>query len=136
MDGLDPELRQRVVAARVARLATVRPEGTPHLVPVTFVLDGWSIVTVVDHKPKRTTALQRLRNIEANSAVSVLVDHYGDDWTRLWWARADGTARVVAASEAPNAIDLLMAKYAPYRQQPPEGPVIVVTVDRWTVWAA
>lgn len=134
MDGLDPDLHQRVVAARVARLATVRPDGIPHVVPVTFALDGWSIVTAVDHKPKGTTALQRLRNIDANPAVSVLVDHYDDDWTRLWWARADGTARVVAAPDAPNAVELLVAKYTPYRHRPPQGPVIVVTVDRWAAW--
>lgn len=136
MDGLEPGLRQRVAAARVARLATLRPDGTPHVVPVTFALDGWAIVTAVDHKPKGTTALQRLRNIEATPAVSVLVDHYDDDWTQLWWVRADGTARVVDVPDAPTAVELLVAKYAPYRDQPPQGPVIVVTVDRWAAWAA
>lgn len=134
MNELAPALRARVVAARVARLATIRPDGTPHVIPITFVLDGRSIVTAIDHKPKRTTDLQRLRNIHANPAVAVLVDHYDDDWARLWWARADGTARVVAAPDAAEALDLLAVKYAPYRQRRPEGPVIVVTVDRWSAW--
>lgn len=136
MEEMDPRLRERVVAARVARLATVRPDVTPHVVPITFAVDGWSIVTAIDHKPKRTTDLQRLRNVEANPAVSVLVDHYDDDWRRLWWARADGTARAVAAPDAAEALELLAAKYAAYRHRPPEGPVIVVTVDRWKTWTA
>lgn len=136
VDDMDPELRDLVGVARVARLATIRPDATPHVVPITFALDGWSIVSAIDHKPKRTTDLQRLRNIDVNPAVSVLVDHYDDDWARLWWARADGTARVVAAPDAAEALELLAAKYTPYRQRPPEGPVIVVTVDRWKTWTA
>lgn len=136
MDELDPEMRRLVVAARVARLATVRPDASPHIVAMTFAVMGRSIVTAIDHKPKRTTQLQRLRNIEANPAASVLVDHYDDDWARLWWARADGTARIVAASDATDAVELLVAKYPPYRQRRPEGPVIVVTIDRWRAWAA
>lgn len=133
---LDPELRRRVGAARVARLATVRPDATPHIVPITFALAGRSIVTAVDDKPKRTTALQRLRNIAANPAVSVLIDHYDDDWNRLWWARADGTATLGDAEAASDALDVLAAKYQPYRNHRPQGPVIVVTVDRWTAWSA
>lgn len=136
MERLDPELRLRVTAARVARLATVRPDATPHVVPITFALAGQSIVTAIDHKPKRTVALQRLRNIEAHPAVSVLVDHYDEDWTRLWWARADGTARIAAAADVDEAVELLVDKYAPYRQRRPDGPVIVVTVERWTAWVA
>lgn len=133
---LDPELRRRVAAARVARLATVRPDATPHVVPITFALAGRSIVTAVDDKPERTTALQRLRNIAANPAVSVLIDHYDDDWDRLWWARADGTATLGDAKAASDALDVLAAKYQPYRNRRPQGPVVVVTVDRWTAWSA
>ena len=123
--------------ARVARLATVRPDGRPHVVPVTFVFDGTTIVTAIDHKPKTTTSLQRLRNIEANPVASVLVDHYDDDWSRLWWLRADGSVRVVPDGAAwREAIERLTAKYSPYREDPPDGPVIVVTVDRWSSWSA
>lgn len=136
MLGLEPELRRRVEAARVARLATVRPDATPHIVPITFALAGRSIVTAVDHKPKRTTALQRLRNIATNPAVSVLIDHYDDDWNQLWWARADGTATIGDTETAPDALDMLAAKYEPYRNNRPQGPVVVVTVDRWTAWSA
>ena len=87
--------RELFASVRVARLATVDPGGRPHLVPITFALDGDAIVTAVDHKPKSTTKLRRLENIAANPEVSVLADRYEDDWSRLWWARADGTARVI-----------------------------------------
>lgn len=136
MRGLDPKWRRRVGAAHVARLATVRADATPHIVPITFALAGRSIVTAVDDKPKRTMALQRLRNIAANPAVSVLVDHYDDDWNQLWWVRADGTATTLDTEAAPGALDVLAAKYEPYWDHRPQGPVIVVTVDRWSAWSA
>jgi len=133
---LDPGLRARVVREPVARLATVRPDGLPHVVPVTFALDGDTIVTAVDQKPKTTTSLQRLRNIDAHPVASVVIDHYEDDWSRLWWVRADGAARVEHAGAArEQALGWLVEKYAPYRQSRPRGPVIVVTVERWTAWA-
>jgi PPOX class probable F420-dependent enzyme len=137
MGDLEAAMRDRVTDARVARLATVRPDGRPHVVPITFAVDADTIVTAIDHKPKTTTSLQRLRNIESHPGVSVLVDHYEDDWTRLWWVRADGTARL--ASEGPErerAIGRLVDKYPPYRSDPPSGPVIVVTVESWASWSA
>ncbi len=77
-----------------------------------------TLVTAVDHKPKRTTALRRLANIAANPQVSVLVDHYEDDWDRLWWARADGRARVVPAGQdlelRATALDALAGRYRQY----------------------
>ena len=102
--------------------------------PVTFaVIDDDTIVTAVDHKPKRTKALARLRNIEAHPAVSVLADEYDDaDWSRLWWARADGVARVLDAS--PRAVSLLVARYPQYAELPPAGPVIEIEVTRWSGW--
>lgn len=132
---LTPALRTRVARARVARLATVRPDGTPHVVAITFALDGDTVVTAVDHKPKTTTGLQRLRNIEAHPVASVIVDHYEEDWSRLWWVRGDGPAQVVKDGPAHQAaVEHLVEKYAPYRDRPPQGPVIVVTVRRWAWW--
>ena len=125
--------RARFAAARVARLATVRSDGTPHLVPVTFALRGDTVVIAVDHKPKRTNDLQRLRNIEANPRVSLLADEYTEDWTRLWWVRADGTARVLRDGEPPAE---LVAKYPQYAKRPPAGPVIHVAITSWRGWAA
>ena len=127
------DARARFAAARVARLATADADGRPHLVPMTFALLGDdTIVSAVDRKPKRTTALKRLENIAANPRVAVLVDHYADDWSELWWARADGTARVV--DEPPPAA--LVERYAPYRERPPEGPLVIIDVERWSGWSA
>jgi PPOX class probable F420-dependent enzyme len=130
--------RERFAAARVARLATADAAGRPHLVPIVFAVAGDVIYSAVDAKPKRSTALRRLANIAANPRVSVLVDHYDDDWAALWWVRADGTARVLDAGspEGAEAVALLVARYMPYRGQPPPGPVIAVDVERWSGWRA
>lgn len=130
-------MRERLGRARVARLASIGPTGRPHLVPITFVLDGDRIYFAVDSKPKRTTDLQRLRNIAANPSVAVLADHYDEDWTSLWWVRADGEARVLAAgTEADRAVDLLGERYAQYRQARPSGPVVAISIHTMSGWAA
>jgi PPOX class probable F420-dependent enzyme len=136
-----PVARSRFASARVARLATAGGDGAPHLVPITFaVLGAATLVSAVDAKPKRTTALRRLANISANPAVCVLVDHYAEDWSQLWWARADGTARVVAPGFEPAlraaAIAALAARYPPYGERLPEGDLVVITVQRWSGWSA
>ncbi len=87
----------------------------------------------MDEKPKRTRRLQRLRNIEANPQVEVLVDHYEEDWTRLWWVRLRGTARVV---DDRRAIELLAAKYPQYADRPPEGPVVAIAIEERAEWSA
>jgi len=129
-------MRRRLAEARVAHLATVGPGSRPHIVPITFALDGDTIYFAVDAKPKRTTDLQRLRNIAANPAVAVLVDHYDEDWTRLWWVRVDGHARVLGPGRSDRAVDLLMDRYAQYRQARPSGPVVEISVDRISGWSA
>jgi PPOX class probable F420-dependent enzyme len=130
--------RARFAAARVARLATVDATGAPHLVPIVFAVDGDTIVSAVDAKPKRTPALRRLENVRAHPRVAVLADHYEDDWSTLWWVRADGTGRVLepAADEARRALDLLEERYAQYGASRPEGPVLAIAVERWSGWAA
>lgn len=133
------EARRRFAAARVARLATADGAGRPHLVPITFAVDGDVLLSAVDHKPKRTTALRRLANVAANSQVSVLVDHYDDaDWSRLWWVRADGVGRVLEPGEpaARRAVALLAGRYPAYGERPPAGPVLEIEVRRWSGWAA
>jgi PPOX class probable F420-dependent enzyme len=130
------EARRRFAAARVARLATVGAGSQPHIVPIVFALAGETIYSVVDAKPKRTTELQRLRNVASSPRASVLADHYDDtDWDALWWVRADGTARVLGLdeSEAASAVQLLARRYP---QQRPQGPVLAVDVERWSGWAA
>jgi PPOX class probable F420-dependent enzyme len=130
------EARARFATARVARLATIDAGGRPHLVPIVFAVDADHVYSVVDAKPKRTTALQRLANVRANPAVAVLVDHYDDaDWNALWWVRADGAARVLSApdDEAAHALGLLAGRYP---QQHPTGDVLAIDVARWSGWSA
>jgi PPOX class probable F420-dependent enzyme len=136
--NLDPaEARRRFAAAPVARLATVGPAGQPHLVPVTFAVDGERVYTAVDAKPKTTTDLRRLRNIAVDPRVAVLADHYEADWAALWWARADGTAVLLdRPADMAGPLRLLAARYPQYRASPPAGPVIRIQVTRWTGWAA
>lgn len=111
--------------------------GRPHLVPITFVVDGDLVFHTVDHKPKRTTELKRLRNIAANPQVCVLCDHYTEDWSRLWWVRADGVAELwTDPTRCDPVVRMLAAKYPQYVGQPPAGPVVAVTVTRWSGWAA
>jgi len=127
--------RRRLGDALVARLATVGSK--PHIVPICFALDGDTLYFAIDHKPKRTTDLQRLRNIAANPSVAVLVDHYDDDWSKLWWVRVDGTARVhQAGDESERAFALLAARYSQYRENRPDGPVVAIRIDRLTGWSA
>ena len=101
MPALDPdEQRARVAVARVARLATLRADGTARLVPITFVLlDGLVCSAVDEVKPKRSTRLARLADVRRDPRAAVLVDHYAEDWTRLWWVRIDGTAAVHETGE-------------------------------------
>jgi len=129
-------MRRRLQEARVARLATVDAEGRPHLVPIAFAHDDENLYFAVDDKPKRRRDLKRLRNIAGNPRVSVLVDHYEDDWARLWWVRLDGVANVLDHdTEAQRAIDLLVRKYAQYARTRPQGPVVVIKIEHMTGWS-
>jgi len=130
------EARRRFTGASVARLATVSAGTAPHLVPMVFAVDGDVVYTAVDAKPKSTTALRRLSNIDVNPRVSILVDHYVDDWRLLWWVRADGTARRGEDADLSRAITLLTLRYPQYRDEPPSGPAIVVHIDHWSGWRA
>jgi PPOX class probable F420-dependent enzyme len=131
----DATMRSRVAAAEIGRLATVTTGGRPHLVPCCFVLHDETIYSAVDHKPKSTPRLRRLTNLRANPNASLLVDHYADDWSTLWWVRADGTGRILdAGPDLESAIALLVAKYHQYRDEPPAGPVIAIDVDAWRAW--
>ena len=131
------EARSRFAAERVARLATVRSDGSPHLVPIVFALDDETIVFAVDDKPKATRKLQRLANIRGDPRVSVLVDHYDEDWTAVWWVRVDGRARVVDAGPAlDRAVALLAQKYHQYAAGPPPGPAVLIDAETWRWWSS
>ena len=146
----ESEARRRFAAGRVGRLATVRPHGAPHLVPVVFALVDEVIYIAVDGKPKTSTSLQRLANIEATGRASLLVDHYDEDWSALWWVRVDGSAQVLTDDNAGDppagtpgrsaqirlAFQALAQKYPQYISQPPTGPVIAIRLKRWRSWEA
>lgn len=133
---MDPaERRDRLAAARVGRLATVTAEGRPHLVPCCFALIGDTAYSAVDAKPKSTLALRRLANLRANPHASLLVDHYAEDWTALWWIRIDGAGRVVEGGpEHAAALAALADKYEQYRRQPPPGAVVALDITTWRSW--
>jgi PPOX class probable F420-dependent enzyme len=134
MPSLPPATaEERLGEARIGRLATVTPDGRPHIVPVCFALHAGRIYTAVDAKPKATRALRRLENVRAHGTASLLVDHYEEDWTRLWWVRVDGAA---AIEDSAAGFDALAAKYAQYRDQRPEGPLIAIAPERWRSWSA
>jgi PPOX class probable F420-dependent enzyme len=131
------EMRERVASARIARLATLTPEGRLHLVPISFALRENVLYTAVDEKPKSSRRLQRLANVQAHPDVAVLVDHYDEDWSRLWWVRLRGTARIVEdGPECGMALALLADKYEQYRVQPPGGPVLAIALGEWRGWSA
>ncbi len=128
-----------MLAAHVARLATADASGVPHLVPVTFACvtdDADLLVFAVDHKPKTTTRLRRLANIAVNPAVCFLVDEYDDDWSRLWWVRADARAENLDGDLRDRARIALADKYPQYRERMPDGPAVGARVTRWSGWAA
>lgn len=121
----------------MARFATVRPDGRTHLVPIVFAVEGDSIYSVVDAKPKGSRELIRLANVRENPRVSLLVDHYVEDWPELWWVRADGEARVVEDGEVRlRAIELLKRKYEQYEDWLTRfGAAVVVDVAEWASWS-
>jgi PPOX class probable F420-dependent enzyme len=129
--------RARVLSASVARLATTDPDGRPHLVPIVFALAGGTLYTAVDAKPKRSRRLQRIENARERPDVTLLVDEYEDDWSRLWWVRLRGRARVLeSGEEAERGLALLREKYAQYRQTPARLPVLAIDVEEWRGWEA
>ena len=127
----------RLTAARVARLSTTDPDGRPHIVPIVFVLENDTLYSAVDRKPKRSSKLRRIENARARPGVTVLVDHYEEDWSRLWWIRLRGRARVLDdGEERARALALLTEKYPHYRSDPPDGPVLAVDVTEVREWSA
>jgi len=127
--------RRRLGEASVGRLATVGAGGRPHVVPCCFVLRGDVVYTAVDAKPKSGRTLRRIENLEANAAFALIVDHYEDDWSRLWWVRVDGSGRIVSDDdEEAEAVRLLTGKYPQYRDVAILGPVLALDIRSWTSW--
>jgi PPOX class probable F420-dependent enzyme len=134
---MEPALmRSRLTASRVGRLATTSEGGVPHIVPCCFAVVGDAVYSAVDAKPKSTRELRRIANVRARPAASLLVDHYSDDWSSLWWVRVDGRARVIEdGPERRTAIAALQDKYEQYRAEPPPGAVVAIAIARWQGWS-
>ena len=126
-----------MAGSRVAHLATTDPDGRPHLIPIVFALDGDTLYTAVDAKPKRSRTLRRIENARERPEVTVLIDRYDEDWSRLWWVRLRGRARVLdEGEEAEHALALLVEKYEQYRDAAPTTPVLAIEVEEWRGWSA
>ena len=134
MNLTELESRAAFAEARVARLATADAGGAPHLVPITFAVEGDRILFAVDAKPKSSARLRRLRNIAENPQVSLLVDEYDEDWEQLWWVRADGRARILPGEDQDGPRHLLRARYSQYADVALDGPVVEIAVHRWSGW--
>jgi PPOX class probable F420-dependent enzyme len=133
----ETSLRRRVAESAVARLATIDPDGRPHLVPIVFALQADTLYSAVDRKPKQSRTLRRIENARRRQDVTVLIDHYDDDWARLWWIRLRGHARVLDnGEEAIRALALLTDKYEQYHAASPSPPVLAIDVTEWRGWSA
>ncbi len=129
-------MRRLAAGARVARMATVDPDGRPHVVPLVFVLDGDSMYSSVDEKPKASRDLRRIRNLRSNPVAELVVDHYEDDWERIWWVRIRGRGEILEdGPERDRGLALLAEKYPQYREMPPQGAVIAIRAERWRGWS-
>jgi PPOX class probable F420-dependent enzyme len=133
----DFDAAESFAAAPVAVLATVDSESVPHVVPVVFAVSGGVVYTAVDAKRKTTRRLRRLANIAANPRVSMLVDHYDDDWSQLWWVRVDGLAEIhESGDQMAIGYAALRQKYLQYERIALDGPVVTVDVKHWSSWQA
>jgi PPOX class probable F420-dependent enzyme len=133
------EARAKLKAARVARLATIDANRTPHMVPICFSYDGSLFYTAIDRKPKNVPPAQlaRLKNIQTNPQVALLIDEYDEDWTRLWYVLVRGEAELVSGlAERAHALAQLQAKYPQYRSGmlADDGPILRITPLRISTW--
>jgi PPOX class probable F420-dependent enzyme len=130
-----------LATARVAHLATSDQYARPHVVPIVFVWRDNVLYTPLDRKPKRDDdwhALRRVRNIETNGRVAIIVDRYDEDWSRLGWVMVEGVATILERGEArDSAAALLLAKYAQYETLPLDGrPIVRVEIERASEWSS
>ena len=132
----------RIQAARSAHLATASADALPHLIPVVFALHAGAIYIPIDQKPKTTTKIRRLRNIQENPPAALLIDQYHDDWTKLWWILLRGPAQILHPqprdpAEAAAAIAALRTRYPQHARHDLEHlPLIRLTITQITHWSA
>ena len=121
---------------RVARLGLLDADDRPRVLPVTFAVAGEAIYSAIDRKPKRASEPARLRYLRRRPLVALTVDHYADDWAELAWVQVLGRVELLEPSEDERGIEALLAKYAPYRDDPPPGPLLRLVPERALHWRA
>lgn len=124
--------------SRVARLGLTDDDGGPRVLPITYALFDGSLLTAVDHKPKRTPGdrLARVRWLRARPRAAITVDHYDDDWSALAWVQAIGPIEVLSAQDSPDRLAALVERYEQYRSRPPAGPLLELAPERLLWWRA
>ena len=129
---------ERIRSAGHGVLATLNAARGVDAVPVVFAWDSGRILVPVDTvKPKRSTNLRRVRNVQDDPRCVLLVDHYSDDWDELWWVRVDGWASVIEDERGlQEPLDVLASRYEQYRVRRPAGPVILIQADHWKGWSS
>lgn len=108
------------------------------MLPVTFALADRMLASAVDEKPKRAPGaeLARVRWLRRRPAAALTVDRYDDDWSQLAWVQALGRIEVAEVADHPQALAALQAKYAPYRDSEPPGPLLLLRPQRLIWWRA
>lgn len=128
--------RDLLARTRVAHLAFLDEDDRPRVLPVTFALAGGAVWSAIDSKPKRTAEPARVRLLRRRPEAALCVDRYDDDWGRLAWVQLLGCVDVLDAAAGVPGLDALIAKYPQYREQPPPGPLLRLTVQRALSWSA
>jgi PPOX class probable F420-dependent enzyme len=130
------QMRSRVAEARAARVGTVDERGRTHLVPIVFVIDGDTLYSATAAGPR---LVKRLRNLQRDPRVAILVDAYDEDWSKVWWVRMRGHGRSIEdGPERDHALRLLWERYPQFRSIPPSeaaGPVMAVDIEEWSGWS-
>ena len=134
LDTLPRWASELVAMARVARLAYLDGDARPRVLPVTFAVAGDAIWSAIDEKPKRAAEPARVEYLRRRPEAALLVDEYDDDWSRLAWLQLLGRVDVLPPDSAPEAMDALAAKYAPYAERTPPGPLLRLSVERSRQW--
>ena len=136
LEKLPPWALELLETARVARLAFLDEDARPRVLPVTFAMTSGFIWSAIDLKPKRAAEPARVRWLRRRPEAALCVDHYSDDWGRLAWVQALGRVEVLERGQAGDGLAALAAKYDPYREQPPPGPMLRLEVERTLSWRA
>jgi PPOX class probable F420-dependent enzyme len=128
--------QELIDGARVGRLGLIDDAGRPRVLPVTYAVHDAVIWTAVDRKPKRPGEPARVRWLRRRPDAALTVDRYSDDWDELAWVQVLGPVELLDVADAPDAVAALAAKYAPYRDEPPPGPLLRLAPQRFVCWQA